>query len=49
MNWRAVAVVFLRCEFKAGYNYLTGWQLSAKGALPIVMVTLCFLILYCKV
>jgi hypothetical protein len=27
-----------RCEFKAGYNVLTGWQLSAKGALPILLL-----------
>jgi len=27
-----------RCEFKAGYNVLTGWQVSAKGALPILLL-----------
>jgi hypothetical protein len=32
-----------RCEFKAGYNVLTGWQLSAKGALPIMLLAFTFL------
>ena len=32
-----------RCEFKAGYNALTGWQLSAKGALPIMLIAFAFL------
>ena len=27
-----------RCELKAGFNLLTGWQLSAKGALPVMLL-----------
>jgi hypothetical protein len=29
-----------RCELKAKYNVFTGWQVSAKGALPIVLLAL---------
>jgi len=38
MFWREILVAPIRCEFKARYNYLTGWQLSARGALPVVLL-----------
>ena len=40
MPWRDILLVFIRCELQARYHSLTGWQLSAKGALPVVLLTL---------
>lgn len=33
-----VLLALVRCELKARYNSLGGWQVSAKGALPVVLV-----------
>jgi hypothetical protein len=38
MVWRDILLVFIRCELNARYHRMTGWQLSAKGALPVVLV-----------
>jgi hypothetical protein len=35
-----VLLALVRCEFKARYNGWGGWQLSAKGALPVVLLAL---------
>jgi hypothetical protein len=40
MAWREILLVFIRCELQARYNDLTGWQISAKGALPVILLTL---------
>jgi hypothetical protein len=40
MKWPDVLLALVRCEFKARYSYLSGWQLSAKGALPVVLLTI---------
>jgi hypothetical protein len=45
MTWREILLVLIRCELKAKYSYFSGWQLSAKGALPVILVlalALCF-------
>jgi hypothetical protein len=39
MKWPEVLLALVRCEFKARYSGLGGWQLSAKGALPVVLLT----------
>jgi len=33
-----VLLALVRCELKARYNGLGGWQVSAKGALPVVLI-----------
>jgi hypothetical protein len=38
MVWQDILLVLIRCEFDARYHRMTGWQLSAKGALPVVLV-----------
>jgi hypothetical protein len=38
MKWLDVLLALVRCEFKAGYSGWYGWQLSAKGALPVVLL-----------
>lgn len=40
MKWPDVLLALVRCEFKARYSGLGGWQLSAKGALPVVLLTI---------
>jgi len=37
-----------RCELKAGFHVLTGWQLRAKGALPIILLAVTMLVLWVK-
>lgn len=37
MTWRAILLALIRCELKAKYNYFSGWQISAKGALPVIL------------
>jgi hypothetical protein len=39
MKWPDVLLALMRCEFKARYSGWDGWQLSAKGALPVVLLT----------
>jgi hypothetical protein len=38
MKWQQLLLALIRCELQAKYNYLAGWQLSAKGALPITLL-----------
>jgi len=38
MNWQKLLLALIRCELKARYDRWAGWQLSAQGALPIVMI-----------
>jgi hypothetical protein len=33
-----VLLALVRCELKARYNGLDGWQVSAKGALPVLLI-----------
>ena len=40
MKWPDVLLALVRCEFKTRYSGLGGWQLSAKGALPVVLLTI---------
>ncbi|HEX4635143.1 MAG TPA: hypothetical protein VH189_03110 [Rhizomicrobium sp.] len=40
---RNLLLVLDRCELKAKYHVLTGWQLSAKGALPILLLAFAIL------
>jgi hypothetical protein len=40
MKWPDVFLAVVRCEFKARYSGLGGWQLSAKGAVPVVLLTI---------
>ena len=41
MKWDQFLHALVRCELKAKYNYLAGWQISAKGALPVLLAGLC--------
>lgn len=40
MAWSKLLLALIRCELKARYNGLGGWQLTAKGALPIVLLAI---------
>jgi len=46
MKTRDLLRVLDRCEFKAGYNAWTGWQLSARGALPILLLAFTVLVIW---
>lgn len=46
MKWPEVLLALVRREFKARYSGLGGWQLSAKGALPVVLLTVAVLALW---
>ena len=46
MTLRAIVLALIQCEFKAKYSHLSGWQVSAKGALPVVL-TLAVVIFLC--
>jgi hypothetical protein len=46
MKWPDVILALVRCEFKARYSGLGGWQLSAKGALPVVLLTIAVMVLW---
>jgi hypothetical protein len=48
MAWREILLVLIRCELKAKYSCLSGWQLSAKGALPVVLVLALALCLWAR-
>jgi hypothetical protein len=37
MTWREILLVLICCELQAKYNHFSGWQLTAKGALPVVL------------
>jgi hypothetical protein len=43
---RRLILALDRCELKAKYNVLTGWQVSAKGALPIVLLAFAVLVVW---
>jgi len=43
MAWLEVIMALVRCELKARYSSFGGWQLSAKGALPVALVALVML------
>jgi hypothetical protein len=36
--WCEILLALIRCEFKARYDYLGSWQISARGALPVIMI-----------
>ena len=46
MKTRDLLRVLDRCERKAGFYVLTGWQLSAKGALPILLLAFTVVVLW---
>jgi hypothetical protein len=37
MTWREILLVLIRCELNAKYSHFSGWQFSAKGALPVIL------------
>jgi hypothetical protein len=41
-----VILALVRCELKARYNGLGGWQVSAKGALPVVLVAVAVMVVW---
>jgi hypothetical protein len=45
MVWPDILLALVRCELKARYN-AWGWQLSAKRALPIVLLTIALLVVW---
>jgi hypothetical protein len=44
MKWQSLLLALIRCELKARYDRWAGWQLSAQGALPVVLIGLCVLV-----
>jgi len=38
MPWREILLAFIRCELTARYAAGVGWRVTAKGALPVVIV-----------
>jgi hypothetical protein len=46
MKMREWLLVLDRCELKAKYNVWTGWQVSAKGALPIALLAFTVLVVW---
>ena len=39
MLWPDVVVAIVKCEIKARYTGWGGWELTAKGALPVLLVS----------
>ena len=37
MAWREILLVLIRCELQARYSHFSGWQLTAKRALPVIL------------
>ena len=46
MKWAEILLALVRCELKARYSCLGGWQVSAKGALPVMLITIALLIIW---
>jgi hypothetical protein len=46
MVWPDVVVAIVRCEFRARYTGWGGWELTAKGALPVVLLVSSVLLLW---
>jgi len=46
MKWRDVLLAVIRCELKARYSGSGGWQVSAKGALPVVLVGVAVIVVW---
>ena len=40
MVWSDILFAVVRCELKARYSCLGGWQVSAKGALPVALLVI---------
>ena len=38
MTWRELLLALIHCELKAKYGHLSGWQVSAKGGLPVLLI-----------
>jgi len=41
-----ILLALIRCEFKARYDYLGSWQISARGALPVTLIILAALVVW---
>ena len=46
MRWADVLLALVRCELKARYSCSGGWQVSAKGALPVVLVVVAVMVMW---
>jgi len=46
MSASDILVALVRCELKARCTVLGGWQLSAKGALPVVLLAMALLVVW---
>lgn len=46
MKWPDVLLALVRCEFKARYSGFGGWELSAQGAVPVVLLTIAVMVLW---
>jgi hypothetical protein len=46
MKGADILLALVRCELKARYSCFGGWQVSAKGALPVVLagITLAYML-----
>jgi hypothetical protein len=46
MSASDILLALVRCELKARYSTWGGWRLSAKGALPVVLVALALFVIW---
>lgn len=46
MGWSDILLALVRCELKARYNGFGGWQVSAHGALPVMLVALAVMVVW---
>jgi hypothetical protein len=46
MKWQQILLALIRCELKAKYNPFAGWQVSAKGAFPILLLGVSLVLLW---
>jgi hypothetical protein len=46
MPWSNILLALIRCELKARYDCLGNWQVSAKGALPVVLFVVAALVIW---
>ena len=37
MPWSNILLALIRCELEAKYDCLGNWQVTAKGALPVML------------
>ncbi len=48
MKWEMILLAVVRCELKARYRGFGSWQVSAKGALPVVLAAIAMVAIWAK-